>query len=226
MQFEAKLTLDGLMTLVAGLIAFTAVIIQIRSSSKQVEDQIKAQRDAEREERERQKRVVASGILFEIDGLYRWLLRDVRNFLRDVDPEKEDLRLLEAKPSGTNPFVVFAANAGRIGELHEPIAENVVRFYMGAQASLYGIERYDKARDRCLADPSEEWEDLARQWLGNVKRGLPPLIVIAYNVCQQLCVVLSIRFQAPRIAVAAEDMEAVRQEITKMGDGVMFEPGG
>jgi hypothetical protein len=41
MQFETKLTLDGLMTLIAGIIAFVAVIIQIRSSSKQLHDQMK-----------------------------------------------------------------------------------------------------------------------------------------------------------------------------------------
>jgi hypothetical protein len=225
-DWSKRFTPDGDLTLVAALIAFIAIIIQIRSSSKQVQDQIKAQRDAEREERGRQKRVVASAILFEIDGLYRWLLRDVRDFLRDVDPEKEDVRLLDAKPAGTNPFVVFAANAGRIGELDEPIVENVVRFYMRAQASLYGIERYDKARERYLSQPSAEWADLAQQWLGNVKRGLPPLILIAYEVCQQLCAVLSIRFQALRIAVAAEDVGAVRREITKIGDGAMFEAGG
>ena len=241
MQFEAKLTLDGLMTLIAGVIAFVAVIIQIRSSSKQVQEQIRAQRDAEREEREREKRVVASAILFEIDGLYRWFLRDVRNFLRDVDPDKEDLSLLEAKPAPANQAVVFAANAGRIGELDEPIVENVVRFYMSVQAVLYGIDRFDEARRRYLAASSEgpehddrQWleksagymqlEDFARQWLGNVKKGLPPLIVIAYNVCQQLCTVLSISFEAPRIAVADEDMHAVRQEIIKTGDGAMFEP--
>jgi hypothetical protein len=224
MQFEAKLTLDGLMTLIAGIIAFAAVIIQIRCSSKQVRDQIRAQRDAEREEQERQKRVVAGALLFEIDGLYRWLLRDVRDFLRDVNPETEELSGLEAKPVGTNPFVVFEGNAGRVGELEGPLVENVVRFYMGARAGLYMIERYDGARTRYLAEPSAEREDLARQCLENVKRGIPPLIVIAYEACRQLCELLTIEFKVPRIAVATENMDALRQEITKMGYGEIFEP--
>jgi hypothetical protein len=233
---------DGDLTLVAGAIAFVAVIFQIRSSSKRVQNQIEAQHRAQKEEQDRQKRVVASGILFEIDGLYRWLLRDVRDFLRDVDPEKEDLTWLEAKAVPTSQFAVFAANAGRIGELDEPIVENAVRFYMSVQAISYGIERYDEARRRYLAARSHEGEDIrrrllenfmgnvefedpARQWLGNVKRGLPPLVLIAYNVCQQLCAVLSISFEAPRIAVAAEDMHAVRQEIIKAGGGTIFEHG-
>jgi hypothetical protein len=217
-------TPDGVMTLIAGLIAFAAVIIQIRSSSGQLRDQIRAQRDAEREEQERQRRIVARALLFEIDGLYRWLLRDVRDFLRGVNAKTETLSGLEAKPVGASPFVVFDANAARVGELEEPLVENVVRFYMGARACLYAIERYDGARTRYMAGATTENEDLARQWLENVQKGIPPLILIAYKVSRDLCEALSIKFEAPRIAVAAENMDALRQEITKMGYGEIFEP--
>ena len=75
-DWRKRFTPDGDLTLVAAAIAFIAVIIQIRSSSKQVQDQIKAQRDAEREEQERQKRAVATAILFEIDLIYRSMIRD------------------------------------------------------------------------------------------------------------------------------------------------------
>jgi hypothetical protein len=217
-------TPDGVMTLMAGVIAFFAVIIQIRFSSRQVQEQLTVQRDAQREETDRQKRAVACALLFEIDGFYRWLLRDIRGFLRDVDPEKEDFRFLEAKPIGTNPFVIYQGNASSVGELDVPVAENVVRFYMGAQACLYTIQRYDEAHSQYLAAPTEEREDLARQWLENVKEGIPPLIVIADVVCRQLCMVLSIRFESPRIAVAGEDMEGVKQEIIKMGESDVFKP--
>lgn len=226
MQFEAKLTLDGLMTLIAGIIAFGAVIIQIRSSSKQVQEQIKAQRVAAEAEQERQIHVVARALLFEIDGIYRWLLRDVRNFLRDVEPETEDLKLVEAKPVGTNPYVIYEGNASRLGELDELSVENVVRFYMGAQACLYSIKRYDDARGRYLANQTEETEDFARQWLGNVKNSIPPLIIIVHEVCQRLCTLLSVEFEAPRIAVAGEDMDSVKQEIIKIGDGGIYAPNG
>jgi hypothetical protein len=226
MQFEVKLTLDGLMTLIAGLIAFIAVMIQIRSSSGQLRDQLEAQRDAERQEQERQRRVVANAVLFEIDGLYRYLLRDVRNFLRDVNPETENLKGLEAKPGRTNPFVVFEGNVYRIGELEQTAAADVVRFYMGARAYFSALERYDTSRDRYLSNPSDhEVEDLTRQYLGMVKRAIPPLIVIAHRTCKELCGILDITFQGPDIAVAAEDMDALREEITKMGDGAIFEPG-
>ena len=226
MQFEAKLTLDGLITLIAGLIAFIAVMIQIRSSSGQLRDQLQAQRDAERQEQERQKRVVASAVLFEIDGIYRYLLRDVRNFLRDVNPETENLKGLEAKPARTNPFAVFEGNVHRIGELEGVVAADVVRFYMGARACFSALERYDASRDRYLSNPTDqEVEDLTRQYLGMVKNTIPPLIVIAHRTCQELCGILSITFKAPDIAVAVEDMDALREEITKMGDGAIFEPG-
>ena len=116
MQFETKLTLDGLMTLVAGIIAFAAVIIQIRSSSKQLHDQMKTQRDAEREEQERLKKAVATAILFEIDSVYSRFV----GFVED--------RSLPRDALGTD-FPVFAANAGQLGLLHQEAVAVVVRFY-------------------------------------------------------------------------------------------------
>ena len=90
-DWSKGLTPDGAMTLVAAAIAFIAVIWQIRSSSKQVQEQIRAQRDAERKERERQRKAVATAILFEIDGFYAGYLRQPRDFLAGKDIENVGL---------------------------------------------------------------------------------------------------------------------------------------
>jgi hypothetical protein len=136
MQFEAKLTLDGIMTLVAGVIAFIAVIIQIRSSSKQVQDQMKAQRDAEREEQERQMQSVATAVLFEIDHVYRLISDQVH---------ADDFNIRYLIPP--NRFIVFEANAGHLGSLGSDLARAIVRFYgeagryfLGSQQHLQEIE--------------------------------------------------------------------------------------
>jgi len=224
MQFEAKLTLDGLMTLIAGLIAFIAVIIQIRSSSKQVQDQIKAQRDAEREERERQKRAVASAILSEIDGTYRYLLRDVRDFLRQIDPDKVDLRTMLIK-SFVARFPILDANAGKIGDLGEQAVASVVGFYSCTRAYLISVDNFALSRERWLEKPDDGLlEDTTREYLSHVKNTIPSLIWLAHEVSKELCGILSRKFESPWIAVAAEDTDALREEITQMGDGETFEP--
>jgi hypothetical protein len=217
-------TPDGVMTLAAGVIAFVAVIIQIRSSSKQVQDQIKAHRDAEQEERERQKRAVASAILFEIDSSYRYLLRDVREFLRTVDPEKEELRTLGIKPLVAR-FPVLDANAVRIGDLGEHAAADVVWFYSGIRAYLASLDAFALSHEQWLGKPDDALlEHKTRAYLSHAKNTIPSLIYLAHEVSRELCRISSRPFKSPSIAVAAEDMNALREEITKMGDGAIFEP--
>jgi hypothetical protein len=225
MQFEAKLTLDGLMTLIAGVIAFIAVIIQIRSSSKQVQGQIEAQRVAEREERERQKRAVAGAILSEIDNTYRYLIRDVRDFLRTIEPANVDLRTICVKAFVAR-FPILDANAAKIGDLGEQAAESVVGFYSCVRAYLISLENFALSRERWLDNPDKVLlENVTREYLSHVKNTLPSLIWLAHLVCGELCSTLSKKFESPRIAVAAENMDALREEITKMGDGAIFVPG-
>ncbi len=227
-RLGGSLSADGLAmictTLFAAAFGFLAVVLQIRSSYMTFSLQVEADAATRREEQQRQKRVVATGVLFEIDGLYRYLLRDVRSFLQDVNPETENLRGLEVKPGRTNPFVVFEGNVNRIGELDASVAESVVHFYSGARAYFSVLERYDMSRDLYMADPTnQEREDLTRQYLGMIKKTIPSLTLIAHSTSKQLCTILSINFEAHRIAVAAENLDTLRDEITRMGDGGIFD---
>ena len=136
MQFEAKLTLDGLMTLIAGVIAFVAVIIQIRSSSKQVQDQIKAQREAEGEERERQRRAIATSILFEIDS-FRMIELDLveeslasRNTAATSGPKVYNLPT--AVGMRTNISEIYKGVAPLLGSLNAKSVSAIVKFYSAA----------------------------------------------------------------------------------------------
>jgi hypothetical protein len=223
-----SLTADGLAmiwaTLFAAACGFLAVVWQIKSSYLTFARQLEFDAATRLDEQQRQKRVVATSILFEIDGFYRYLLRDVRSFLQHVNPEGEDLRGLEVKPGRINPFVVFEGNVSRIGELDTSVAESIVQFYSGARAYFSGLERYDMSRDLFVADPANQGrEDLTRQYLGMIKKTIPSLTLIAQRCSKQLCTILSINFEAPRIAVAAENVDALVEEITKMGDGGIFD---
>ena len=222
MQFEAKLTLDGLMTLVAGVIAFSAVIIQIRSSSKQLRDQIKAQRDAERDERERQTKAVATAILFEIDGFYAGYLRQPRDFLAGKDIEKDELPLFTS--IGTNPFPVYQGNTGKIGELPVERVQAVVGCFREADRMVSYFNDYESSfeRERQLwsnigksisvaedkADRRAYGDQLrrARTQLARIKDALPEVIKLTYLVCHTLCQFTGVPFEYPRIVVAAEKL--------------------
>src|ERR1700685_3895301 len=77
--FVAKLTLDGLVTFVGGLLAVFAVLYQIRRADRGLQKQLNAEKYGRRDEaRERQRRV-AVALLFEINSYWAG---DVRNLLK------------------------------------------------------------------------------------------------------------------------------------------------
>ena len=217
MDFSWKLSLDGLMTLIAGFIAFAAVIIQIRSSSRQLQKQLEAQREAQLAEEKRQNRAVANAILFEIDDFYRFHLRDPRNFLDAIDPQKDKLPGIGSV--GPSPFPVYCGNAAKIGELDVGNVEAIVHFYAAASSYLSILQEYKASMERAergkfLSMIGRGTQDLsaladeadARMHLGRMKGALPELIRFTWLVCHQLCEFTDITFEFPRIGVAAEQL--------------------
>ena len=213
MQFEAKLTLDGLMTLIAGIIAFAAVIIQIRSSSKQVRDQIRAQRDADREEQERQRKAVATAILFEIDDFYYFHLRGVHGYLEGIARKGELLEVVRIPPS---LFDVYRGNTPMLGDLPDEVVEVVVHFYSKAEQFLALREDYRAERER-HAEPASHPDDRKEKTLfGHLRDSLPGLKRAAYAACERLCGFTGVEFKAPRIAIAAEEIAILNRETERI----------
>jgi len=214
MQFEAKLTLDGLMTLIAGVIAFIAVIIQIRSSSKQVQEQIKAQRDAEKAELERRRRAVAAALLSEIDSFYASHL-ERRNELfefwkrKDTDPQSvEVFRALTGKP-----FAVYESLADELGGFDAAIARGIVMTY-GLMANFIDLlERYERE----LGDTSsrgsaaQALRNQVREGMRNSIRKVGELAVQSVvMMCRALCVLsytdFSTLFVAKESGLGSQDL--------------------
>jgi len=213
MQFEAKLTLDGIMTLIAGVIAFIAVIIQIRSSSKQVQNQIKAQSDAEREEREGQKKAVATALLFEIDSFYRLHVRETHESLKRWSPATGDLFV--AKSISPQPFPVYNGNASVLGSLDKDLVFGIVGFYGAATQCLSALRDYKMEFERCrynIAQPGSATEAspapevMARSLLEQLQKALPRLVNFAFLSTKKLCEAADVEFRAPFISVAAENL--------------------
>jgi len=123
--FDPKLTLDGIMTLAAGAIAFIAVWFQVRSSRKEVESQLEAEKEARATESERQKQAVARALLFETVNFYRYYFTHLRPLLDQVDPENCQPPSFGAPNSDF--FAVYQGSASHLGTFERILVEKVVR---------------------------------------------------------------------------------------------------
>src|ERR1700736_5168233 len=138
--FEPKLTLDGLMTLVAGIIAFIAILLQIRSSRREMERRLNAEKEARAVEEKRQKEAVAKALLFEIANFYGFYRVHVRPSLDRVDVENCMPPTLSAP--GSDFFAVYHGSAGRLGAFEHMLVEKLVQFYGLAELLLTSIREY------------------------------------------------------------------------------------
>jgi hypothetical protein len=180
-------TPDGAMTLIAGVIAFIAVIIQIASSTKQVQDQIRAQRDAEREERERQKRAVATAILYEIDSFCMIELDHVDKNLASWDAASNNLP--SAAGLRTNISDIYKGISALLGSLSAKSVSAVVKFYsmVGAYEGLWRDYQYRLDTLRAPVNPSVNIDlqgvvNEARRLLKDVRDLIPGLRTLGASV--------------------------------------------
>jgi hypothetical protein len=213
MQFEAKLTLDGLMTLLAGIIAFAAVIIQIRSSSKQLHDQMKAQRDAKEEEQGGQKKAVATAIIFEIDDFYRYHLKGVYGYLEETARKGELIEVVRVPPS---LFAVYRGNTPRLGQLPDKVVEVVIHFYSKADKFFALIEDYMAERERQIEPTSHPDNRKERTLFGHLSDSLPGLTRAAYIAVEQLCGFTGVKFKSPCIGIAGEEITFLNRETERI----------
>jgi hypothetical protein len=175
-------------TLVAAAAGFLAILCQVRSSSKQLRDQIKAQRHAEQVEQDRQKRAVATANAFEIDCIYRAFVRDVEVLFKSAGSNHDFAQKLVGKRIERLPFAVYEGCAPLLGELPAPLVEAVVHFYGGTTAYLMTINELHgtllRAQDASLGDRRWHEVDVLVQQVQNTA---PHLGKLAAEVSERLC---------------------------------------
>jgi hypothetical protein len=208
--FEGVAALVGaLATLTAGVLAFLIVRKQIKSSSGDLQKQLDADKRARQEEQERQKKAVATAILFEIDDFYRYHLRGAHGRLEESASKGELLEVVRIPPS---MFAVYRGNTPRLGELPDEVAEVVVHFYSKAEQFFALREDYRAERER-HAEPADHPDNRKERTLfGHLRDSLLGLTRAAYIACERLCSFTGVDFKAPRIAIAAEDIVALNRE--------------
>src|SRR5258707_12833388 len=97
---DPKLTLDGVMTLFAGMLAFLAVQWQLWQ-----ERHTRARRESE------ENKAIALGLLCEIDGFYTHCLKDLKQMFAT-----DDIENIRLSPLATE-FHIYHGNAHRLGFL-------------------------------------------------------------------------------------------------------------
>jgi len=180
-------TFQGVATLVGAFVALVAVMWQVRSSSKHLRDQIAAQRVAEEDERERQRRAIATAILFEIDSFCLFELDlDVR-YLARWDPDSNSL----PSPAGlrTNVTEIYKGISPLFGSLNAVSVSAIVKFYsmVGMYEGLWHRYQYslDMLRNPTNSaveiDPESLLNDVRAQ-LKTIRDLIPEIRKLAENV--------------------------------------------
>lgn len=205
-HWKNELPLEGLIALYAGVIAFVAIMIQLEE-----------ERNAHVAEQERQRRALATAILFEINSFYCDYVGGLQAVLRDMDVEGCKLLGMRMIPADT--FPIYRGNAINIGLLEAALVGSLVGFYSDADAYLCALRDYRVESDRYYhqgADPVAE--EKARTFLRKIKSAGPEVTKTVQLLCQQLCMIASVQFRAPTVAVAAEE-GLTTKEITPSLEG-------
>jgi hypothetical protein len=195
-------------TLLAAVLGFGAIWHQTRSSYRQLREQVAAQRDAEREETERQRKSLARAFLFEIEDFYHYGVKrqpDWETFEESQIPH----RVVKFRRW---PFVMYEANAGRIGGFDDRTTKSIIKFYGDAEAYQASVEEFvvSSAAARSGSDTARLE---ARALLGRLKEIFPALKRSAESVCATLSNVAGVPREDLRVPVSDFQDEGERKEM-------------
>jgi hypothetical protein len=129
---------DGFLgALVGAAIGAAAVLYQTHRM-------LAAESDNRKSDAEREIKSLAVALLSELDDWYKFYIRDVLRRMRNASPS-EGIRI---KSATYRAFVVFEANADKIGLFDPETAKAVVGYYGTARAFLNTLSDWGQAHER------------------------------------------------------------------------------
>jgi len=198
---DTTLTMDGVAALAAGLLVLVGLWVGLRAVMRRTERVAALERDAAVRERGRQKLLLARALLFELDGFYRHYLRDVGAALETSEGWEGQYPVVNWVAE--QPFPVYVANAGRLGELDEDTLSEVIRCYAMAAAYLSLLRDYKAAMDRVLRKEALEVSvPEARLHLNRIREALPELVQLSAELGRRLCSITGVPFHRLTIGAA------------------------
>lgn len=183
------------MTLFAGVIAFVAVIIQIRSSSRSVTAELEADRSTRLEEERKERQAVARALLFEILNFYRIYQEQVR---RPFEPAGSNAVHFPTLGSpGPGAFAVYRANAGKLGRFDDKIVQSVVTFYVEAEWFVSTLDNYNRTVYRELElHHTITMGSAPAIHLSRLRERMPKLDEEALAACRNLCLIAGVAYDS------------------------------
>jgi len=186
------------MTLIAGIIAFAAVQWQLWD-----------QRRTSRREQDRQRRAIATALVFEIDAFYRHHLGQVRDLLALFERSHQ---LPGTVPPSAHGFVVYHANASRLGDLPRELAGKIVRFY--GMAEHYNVLREDYRAH--LEREARQDQGVAQTQFRQLKNLISKLELCAYELSKEFCSYLGLPFDPSVVEIAGTNIKTLEAEVAAL----------
>lgn len=195
--------LGSLAALLAALIVLLAVLLAWQASRREAERQRQLDRELAALERGRQKTALARALLFEVDNFYRHYLNEVAEALAASSSPEGSYPIV--RWPGEQPFPVYTANAGRIGEFDEETLEELIGYYATAAAYVALLRDYRLALDRVLRKEAAETAILeSRLHLSRIHEALPELLDYTGSLGRKLSEIAGVPFQYLQVAKAAD----------------------
>jgi hypothetical protein len=136
-----------------------------------------------REERESETKSLAAALLWEIDDFYKLSVRDVCRALKDIEPST---LAFHAKSATYKGFVVFEANADKVGLFEPFLIQAIILYYGVARAYLNTVSDYGQTMRDYQGAMQTHLQSKATSLLAQVKESSAGMATPTKTVCEML----------------------------------------
>jgi hypothetical protein len=150
MHVTWTITGDGLLAFAGGALALFGVWWSNRQSARNLQDQFDADKRSRREDLERQKKAIATGLLYEIDNFFRLELEGIEKMISQWN-EATDLPPT-GMPFRRTTFDVFRGSCPVLGLLGPKSVSAITKFYLMAEAYQSLASDYQRLMDLASTD--------------------------------------------------------------------------
>jgi hypothetical protein len=176
LSFDPRLSGDGLLTFFGGLLAFFAILYQVRRADRGLQLQLTAEKQTREDAAKEQRRTIAVALLEEMRFLSSRYLEATEDSLKGFDPDRSDPSSVDLKPPQANPFPIFHANAYRIGEYGSGLVKSLLAFYGLAESFVPLLSNWVQVRTQLyVAASNAQAIPVARSVLRGICELLPAL---------------------------------------------------
>jgi hypothetical protein len=175
-SFDPRLSLDGLLTFFGGLLAFFAILYQVRHADSGLQRQLDTERKTRTREITEQRRTVAVALLSEMKFFEKYYLSAAEASLTGVDPNNCEPHSINLVSPPANSFPLYHANAYKIGEYGKDIVDSLQSFYGPAERFVLLLSDWVRARTGLyVATSLVQSTNVAKLILKDIRDALPDL---------------------------------------------------